>query len=191
MRSPGGSPADEIVSDVCSACHGENGNSAVPTFPRLSGQVREFLALQTFLFKVGDRPNPIMGPVASSLSDQDIADVAAYLSSQTPGGQPWPGQDPALVERGHELFSEGSVAGGLIACAICHAANGQGVEQIGVPRIAGQSPAYLQGILTTFAQVPDFGEPVPNAMHIVASALTPEDVSAVIAYLASRPWSDQ
>jgi cytochrome c553 len=85
----------------------------------------------------------------------------------------------------------GNFEGGLIACVICHGADGQGVTEIGVPRIAGQSPAYLQGILTTFAQVPDFGEPVPNAMHIVASALTPEDMSAVIAYLASRPWGDQ
>jgi cytochrome c553 len=180
-----------IANQTCAACHGQNGNSVVPTFPRLSGQVQEFVAVQAWLFKEGIRPSPIMGPMAAQLSDQDIADVAAFFAGQSPAGQPWNGQDAAAAERGAVLFRQGNVEAGLIACAICHGRAGQGLPEQGIPRIAGQAPTYLGGILATFAQVPDFGEPFPNAMHIVASALSAEDTSAVIAFLASQPWGDQ
>jgi cytochrome c553 len=89
------------------------------------------------------------------------------------------------------LFRAGNVEAGLIACAICHGENGSGVPAIGVPRIAGQGPGYLKKILTEFAMVPDFGDPFPNAMHVVASALSPDDMDAVVAYLAGQPWGDQ
>ncbi|MEX2542569.1 MAG: cytochrome c4 [Trueperaceae bacterium] len=179
-----------IANETCAACHGANGNSTVPTFPRLAGQVQPYLAVQLFVLKEGRRPSAIMNPIASTLSYQEIADLAAYFSGQDPAGAPWPGQDPALVERGGELFAEGDVEGGLIACAVCHGPAGDGVASLGVPRITGQAPGYLKGILAEFAQVPDFGAPLPNAMHVVASALSAEDTDAVIAYLASQPWGN-
>lgn len=181
----------ELAQQICSSCHGENGNSTVSTFPRLSGQNQQFLAIQAWLFKEGIRPSPVMNPIASNLSDQDIADAAAFFAAQEPAGQPWPDQDPALVEQGQTVFSLGNVEGGVIACAICHGADGEGVAATGIPRIAGQGPGYLDSVLAHFAEVPDFHHPIPNAMHIVASALTAEETEAVIAYLASQPWGDQ
>ncbi|MEX2536728.1 MAG: c-type cytochrome [Trueperaceae bacterium] len=177
-----------IVNQICSSCHGESGNSPTAAFPRLAGQIEDYLAIQTWLFKIGARPSPIMAPVASALSDQEIVDAAAYLAAETPSGQPFPDQDAAAVERGATVFHQGNVETDVIACAICHGRNGEGVAATGIPRIAGQSPTYLTQILNEFAMVPDFGNPFPNAMHIVASALTEEDMNAVVAYLANQPW---
>lgn len=187
-----GDPAngETLVDQICSGCHGVDGLSTTPAFPRLGGQVQEYIAIQAWLFKEGIRPSPIMAPVAAALSDQDIADAAAYLASVTPSGAPFPVADQALVERGAAVFHQGDVESGVIACAICHGRSGEGMSATGVPRIAGQSPTYLTGILNTFAMVPDFGEAFPNAMHIVASALTEEDLNAVVAFLAGQPWGE-
>lgn len=181
---------ETIVNQVCSGCHGPDGVSTTPNFPRIGGQLQEYLAVQTWLFKEGIRPSPVMAPVASQLSDQDIADVAAYLASVTPSGAPFAVDDQAAAERGATVFHQGNVESGVIACAICHGRNGEGLPAAGVPRIAGQSPTYLTSVLNEFAMVPDFGNPIPNAMHIVASALTEEDFDAVVAFLASQPWGE-
>lgn len=180
-----------IAGKTCAACHGANGNSAVPTFPRLSGQVQPYLAVQLFVLKEGLRPSAIMNPIASALSYQEIADLAAYFSSQEAAGQPWPGQDQAAVEQGQGLFTQGNVEAGLIACAVCHGAAGDGSAALGIPRISGQGPGYLKSILSEFAQVPDFGAPLPNAMHVVASSLSAAELDAVVAYLASQPWGSR
>ena len=71
---------------VCAACHGPNGNSTSPDWPRLAGQSAVYIAGQLRLFRSGARPNPVMMPMATALSDQDIADIAVYYEAQTPLG---------------------------------------------------------------------------------------------------------
>src|ERR1700733_8302457 len=71
---------------VCAACHGANGNSTNPLWPRLAGQNAVYIAQQLRLFKSGVRANPVMMPMVSALSDQDIADIAVYFEAQTPLG---------------------------------------------------------------------------------------------------------
>ena len=71
------------VVKVCAACHGADGNSTAPTFPRLAGQYEDYLTITLKRYKTKERIDPIMNAQAASLSDQDIADVAAYFSSQT------------------------------------------------------------------------------------------------------------
>lgn len=180
----------EIAAQQCVSCHGPNGNSTSSSTPRLSGQIYPYLLIQEYILKTGERPSPVMNPVAANLSDQDIADLAAFWSSQTPAGAAWEGQDPALVESGKTIFEMGNVGAGVIACSICHGAQGQGVSELGIPRIMGQSPDYLTSILGEFAQVPDFGAAAPNAMHIIASRLSADDLNAIVAYLASQPWGN-
>ena len=179
-----------LVGEICSGCHGADGISTTPAFPRIGGQVEEYLKIQTWLFKAGIRPSPVMAPVAAALSDQEIADAAAYLASVTATGEPFPAQDQAAAESGAAVFHQGNVESGLVACAVCHGRDGGGVEATGIPRIAGQSPSYLTSMLNTFAMVPDFGDAYPNAMHIVASALSEEEMGAVVAFLSSQPWGE-
>jgi cytochrome c553 len=73
-------------SAVCAACHGVDGNSAAPDFPKLAGQYRDYLAITMQHYKSGKRKNPIMAPMAANLTPEDIADLAAYFSIQTAGG---------------------------------------------------------------------------------------------------------
>ncbi len=70
--------------EVCAACHGEDGNSATPDFPRLGGQYPDYLAKALRDYKSGQRKNPIMAGFAQALSKQDIENLAAYYSAQTP-----------------------------------------------------------------------------------------------------------
>lgn len=69
---------------VCGACHGVDGNSTNPDWPNLAGQHAKYLAAQLKAFKDGTRTNPLMSPQATSLSDADMNDLAAYFSSQKP-----------------------------------------------------------------------------------------------------------
>ncbi len=163
-----------LAAEKCAGCHGADGNP-VDGWPRLAGQIRTY---------------ELMNPIAANLSDQDIADLTAWFSSQTPASAPFPDQDPMLVGQGAVIFNQGNFESGVIACAICHGVAGEGVEQLGIPRIAGQSPRYLNGAIATFANLPDTGIGFLSAMTINVSRLTPEEVDAIVAYLASQPWGN-
>ncbi|GIX30927.1 MAG: hypothetical protein KatS3mg124_1399 [Porticoccaceae bacterium] len=76
--------AGKAKAAVCAACHGANGISAAPIWPNLAGQKEEYLAKQLKAFRDGTRSEPSMSPMAANLSDQDIADLAAYFSSLSP-----------------------------------------------------------------------------------------------------------
>ena len=89
---------------VCAACHGPNGNSTNPDWPRLAGQSAVYIAGQLRLFRSGARPNPVMMPMATSLSDQDIADLAVYYEAQTPVGLE---ADPSYWQAGQGLYLRG------------------------------------------------------------------------------------
>jgi cytochrome c553 len=67
---------------VCAACHGPNGRSANDAWPNLAGQKLPYLAKQLKAFRDGTRTNPLMSPMAKTLSDADIEDLAAWFSSQ-------------------------------------------------------------------------------------------------------------
>lgn len=81
--------AGKQKSQVCASCHGPDGNSTSGQFPRLAGQQEDYLAKALHDYKSGERKNPIMSGFAAPLSDADIADLAAYFSSQS-GLQVWP-----------------------------------------------------------------------------------------------------
>lgn len=74
--------AKKKVAEVCAACHGADGNSTNPIYPRLAGQHGDYLAKALQDYKSGARQNPIMQAMAAGLSDQDIANLAAYFASQ-------------------------------------------------------------------------------------------------------------
>ncbi|HXF66964.1 MAG TPA: cytochrome c [Burkholderiales bacterium] len=74
--------AGKEKSQACAACHGPDGNSASPEFPRIAGQHYDYLVKALIHYKTGARKNPIMAPQVEKLSRRDIEDLAAYYSSQ-------------------------------------------------------------------------------------------------------------
>ncbi|PKF58394.1 hypothetical protein CW748_03890 [Alteromonadales bacterium alter-6D02] len=66
---------------MCANCHGEQGISSVPIYPNLAGQKELYLAQQMKKYRDGSRPSPVMAPLTKSLSDDDIANLAAYYAS--------------------------------------------------------------------------------------------------------------
>ncbi|WP_158972246.1 cytochrome c [Paraglaciecola sp. L3A3] len=79
--------AGKAKSTTCVACHGMKGVSMIPMYPNLAGQKEQYLALQLKAFRDGERKNMIMAPMAASLSDDDIANLAAYYSKLDPSGK--------------------------------------------------------------------------------------------------------
>jgi cytochrome c553 len=77
----GDAAAGKAKTGMCAACHGAAGISAVPMYPNLAGQKEAYIAKQLKDFKAGKRKDPVMAPMAMALSDEDIANIAAYYAS--------------------------------------------------------------------------------------------------------------
>ncbi len=141
-----------IANKVCAACHGADGNSPTPANPKLAGQIPEYLQKQLANFKPAagkkaDRESPIMGGMVSTLSVEDMRDVAAYYAAQQlkPGAL----KDKDTLELGRKIWRGGDVSKGLPACAACHGANGAGLPAQ-YPRLAGQYAEYTETQLKAF-----------------------------------------
>lgn len=139
--------AQSIVTQVCSACHGTDGNSATPVNPSLAGQPAQYITLQLSHFKAGIRANPVMQGMAAGLSPDDMLALGAYFSQQKPKLQT--AKDPALVRIGEKIYRGGDSAIGLPACAGCHGPAGAGVPR-NYPRLAGQYSDYVYAQLKAF-----------------------------------------
>ena len=141
-QTPAAGSAEEgqTKSTACIACHGVDGNSANPQWPTLAGQHKPYIAKQLSAFKSGSRKDPLMSPMAVSLSDDDIEDLAAYFSAQKPTGLE---ADPGKVSLGQRLYRGGDTKAGLAACAACHGAEGHGNPLASYPAIRGQHATYL------------------------------------------------
>jgi cytochrome c553 len=139
--------AQQIVTQVCAACHGADGNSVSPANPNLAGQQAEYISVQLAHFKDGTRSNPIMAGMAATLSPEDMKSLGAYFAQQNPKGLA--AKDPALIATGQKLFRGGNAATGVPACAACHTPTGVGIP-VRYPRISGQYADY------TFAQLQAF-----------------------------------
>lgn len=164
---------------VCGACHGMDGNSINPEWPNLAGQHASYIAAQLALFKQGIRNNMIMMPNAMLLSEQDMADLAAYFSRQKLTGLE---ADPSLFEAGQKLYRAGDPARNVPACIGCHGPQGKGNGPAMYPALRAQHSLYTYIQLKAYAS----GErkPVSNEiMQDIASRLTDEEMRAVSSYL--------
>jgi len=175
---------------VCTACHGVNGNSANPEWPNLAGQNAAYIREQLAAFKSKTRNNPIMQPIVDALSEQDMADVAAFFSAQTPSGLE---ADPSYWKAGEALYRSGDVARSIPACAACHGPAGQGNAGAGYPALRAQHSVYtvkqLQDYLTK-NRYRDASDPATvhatrnsAMMTTIAARLSPEDIRNLASYL--------
>ena len=176
--------AQQIVTQVCSACHGADGNSTLPN-PNLAGQHPEYLLKQLMNFKSqGGRPaeriNAVMSGMAAPLSDEDMRNLAAYFASQKP--KPRAARDPELARLGQSIYRGGIMAKGIAACASCHSPDGAGMPAQ-FPRLAGQYAEYTAAQLKSFRAGERANDP-NSMMRTVAARLSDKEVSAVAEYIA-------
>lgn len=175
----------EIVTKVCAACHGPDGNSVVGTYPKLAGQFPEYIQKQLNNFKAGangkaERPNPVMAGYAAPLSADDIRNLAAYFAGQTP--KPGQAKNKDTVPLGQKLWRGGDVARGLPACASCHGPTGAGLP-VQYPRLAGQQADYTEAQLKAF-RAGDRANDAGKMMRTIAAKLTDAEIKAVADYAA-------
>lgn len=165
---------------TCAACHGPDasGIAALPTQPRLAHQFPEYIHKQLGEFKSGARDNPIMKPMASMLSDDDMRNVAAWVSAQKPAAGV--AHDVESLELGEKIYRGGIMDRRIPACAGCHSPNGAGIPAQ-YPRLAGQFPEYVTAQLVGFRD----GTRKNNAvMAEVAAKLNDREIKAVAAYIS-------
>ena len=171
---------------TCQGCHGPGLASVNEAIPGLAGQNPSYMRLQLAAFRAKLRPSPskVMWQMAAPLSDQDIADIAAYAAAQKPG-KAWTPESAALRAKGEKLFLAGDSKRNIIACAICHGTNGRGDDRLGVASITNLAPGYAVEILHEFKGAPGFGVPYPDAMRIALRPMTDADLKAVASYVSS------
>ena len=136
------------MNQVCSACHGADGNSPSPANPNLAGQQAEYIALQLAHFKSGVRSNPIMAGMVAALTPEDMRALGTYFAQQKPKGVGGEGS-PSSPLAGQKLFRGGDAASGVPACAACHSPDGAGIPSR-YPRLGGQYADYTLAQLRAF-----------------------------------------
>jgi cytochrome c553 len=171
--------AGKEKSQVCAACHGIDGNSPNPVWPKLAGQHAEYIAKQLRDIKNGERENAQMSPMAANLSEEDILDLAAYYSSQKIKHGT---ADPASLELGEKIYRAGSIEAGVPACMACHGPNGRGNPAAQYPALGGQHAAYTQTQLNAFRAGTRAND--SNAvMRTIVGRMTDEEIKAVSEYI--------
>lgn len=179
VQAAGDAAAGKTKSATCLACHGPDGNSPNPIWPKLAGQAPNYIKKQIADFKAGSRSDPLMTAMAAPLSDQDVADLAAYFSSQK---QSEGAAAPEQVALGEKIFRGGNAATGVAACMACHGPAGLGNPAANFPRVSGQHAAYLEKALKDFrsgARKNDAG----GMMSGVVARMTDGEIAAVSQYL--------
>lgn len=179
-HAAGNPEAGKEKSAVCAGCHGADGNSVNPEWPKLAGQNEGYVVKQLTYFKDGERVNETMKGIASNLSEQDREDLAAYFSSQKvqPGAA-----DPSLVDFGQKIYRSGNASSGVAPCMGCHGPNGAGNPAANYPALRGQNAQYVENQLRGFASGQRHNENAKKIMQILASRMTDREIRAVASYI--------
>ena len=180
-------PGKVLAQQVCSICHGADGNSTNPTFPKLAGQQEAYLVAQLTDFRSHGRSDPAgseyMWGISRHLTDVQIQQLAAYFSQQQPkADQP---THPQLEADGKAIFIKGlaNQNENVPACESCHGAKGEGNAVF--PRIAGQHADYIAKQLNVFRNTEQ--RPKGTMMKVITHDLSPGEIQAVAAYVSTMP----
>lgn len=169
-------------SKTCVACHNVDGNSTVPNWPKLAGQHESYLIKQLHDFRLGDkgtRNNPSMYSLVANLSDQDIAELAAFYSVQKPTmGK----ANATLVPLGEKIYRGGNIETGVTACSACHGPDGKGNGAAKFPSLAGQHSVYIEQQLHDFKDGKRKNSP-SDMMTTISHKLSDEEIKAVSSFI--------
>ena len=178
-QAAGDAEAGKAKAAACAACHGPDGNSIAPNFPKLAGQHADYITKQLSDYKGGDRTDATMNAMAAPLSEQDIADLAAFYAAQKASV----GSAAAdKVELGQTLYRAGNAASGVSACGACHGPAGSGNPMAKFPSLSGQHADYTATQLKNFragARANDAG----SMMRGIAKKMTDAEIDAVAQYI--------
>lgn len=163
---------------VCASCHGADGNSGSPAYPKLAQQHPEYLVKQLQEFKSDKRSNAIMKGFASTLSDEDMKNIAYWVTSNK--AKLGFASDKELVTLGERIYRGGIADRQVPACAGCHSPNGAGIPSQ-YPRLSGQHAEYAVAQLTAFR---DGTRKNSLPMSQVAAKMNDREIKAVADYVA-------
>ena len=169
---------EEIVQGKCFICHGADGESSSPVFPRLAGQNASYVERQLADYKSGKRRSTTMQPMVEDLTLADFAALGKWYASRPTHFHAV--EDPDLAQVGRFVYLRGNPYSGVAACSTCHGPTGQGSDTL--PRLAGQHAQYTENQLKQFNKRERTND---NAvMHAIASKLSELEVKAVASYLS-------
>ncbi|HEY8023747.1 MAG TPA: c-type cytochrome [Burkholderiaceae bacterium] len=163
---------------ACTSCHGDAGNSTIATNPKLAAQHEAYIVKQLTNFKSGERANPIMGPYAKQLTDDEMRNLAAFLSAQTL--KPSAAKNKDTVDLGKKIFRAGIKEKNVPACAACHGPAGAGIPAQ-FARLGGQHADYTEAQLNGFSSGARANNPI---MTTIASRMSAAEMKAVSDYIA-------
>ncbi len=201
LHAEGNINAGKQKSTTCASCHGEIGNSQVTTFPKLAQQHSSYLQKELHAFKDGTRSDPMMSAMALALTNEDIADISAYYSSQRISGNALPTPEPvdeddnstttdnksnniqSLIAQGSDLYRNGDLKREVSACIACHGPFGEGNKPASFPAIKSQHADYLIKSLTDFKSGARSNNP-QSIMHMIAKKMTDQEIKAVAYHIS-------
>ena len=157
----------------CAGCHGAEGISSAKANPSLAGQMANYLYKQLLDYKNGNRQNPMMSAMASSLSPQDAADLAVYFAGLKPAVLSGVQSDP--YAKAQKLVKEGNSERVLPPCEVCHGSRGQGQER-DIPALSGQNAEYLTATLQAFKSGARHND-LYSRMRGIAQSLSDEEIT--------------
>ena len=171
--------AKKIVTNLCIACHGIDGNSPLPANPNLSGQHAGYITKQLMQFKNGERDNAVMKGMVANLTEQDMINLGSYFEQQK--------QNLLFAKSngenslGEKIYRAGVATKGLPACASCHGPAGYGIPDL-YPRLNSKHAAYTISQLNAFRLETRMND---NAMMMrtIAQKLTDKEMNAVADYI--------
>lgn len=172
--------AGKAKSVACAGCHGNEGNSANPIWPKLAGQHVEYIVEQLKAFQSDTRSEPSMTPMAKPLNEQDMLNLAAYFASQkvTIG---------TVVEKfvtpGQKIYLGGHKETGVPACGACHGPSGEGNGPAKYPALSGQHADYVKKQLENYKSGTRGKTGNPGIMYDIAKKMSPEEIEAVANYV--------
>jgi len=180
-------PGKVLAIQVCSNCHGVDGNSESPNVPNIAGQTEAYIVEQLSSFRKRSRIDPAgfeyMWGLSRNLTDEQIKELAAFYGGEKIRSPAYLTGKSDLRDAGKTVFTGGVPEKNIPPCTTCHGAEGLGHEQF--PRIAGQHADYLVKQLVVFQRTDE--RPEGAIMKVIAHDLTKENIEAIAAYLEALP----
>jgi cytochrome c553 len=173
--------AGKVESGMCQGCHGAEGISFVELIPNLAGQDALYTAKQLRDFQSGARTHQIMSAISKSISDTELADIAAYFA----GRKKMRGDGSVGNPVAEKLFLKGDPARGIPSCMSCHGENSKAPGIVTYPVIAGQHKEYLRVQLIHWRGGDRSNSP-DGVMNKAVMKLTDDEIDALAGYLSGR-----
>ena len=177
----GNPQAGKAKAGVCFGCHGPDGNSSNPVWPKLAGQHAAYITKQLADFKAGKkRSNALMAGQVAGLNKKDMEDLGAFFSTLTMSQG---ATDEKLLSLGKKIYRGGNKEKGIAACMGCHAPNGAGNPGARFPRLGGQHAAYVEKAMKDFRSGARSND-MNKMMRTIAEKMSDQEIKAVASYIS-------